>query len=103
MTTRAVAGRSEESIQRMRTVIERFRAVSRESFLAQYREPPARRSTLARTAADAALIDLFVMEKAAYEVCLRNRQPPRLADRAAARLAEIAERLAKREEGRHAR
>ena len=98
MTTRAVAGRSEESIERMRVVIERFRATSREAFLAQYgaAAPVAHDGTEGEAAA--ALIDLFTLEKAAYEVAyeIANRPPWLIVPLRG--LAEITRRLTKTEE-----
>ena len=99
MTTRAVAGRSEESIQRMHAVIERFRTASREAFLAQYGSAATVAYDGSGDKAAEALIDLFTLEKAAYEVAyeIANRPPWLIVPLRG--LAEITQRLTKTEEG----
>jgi len=99
MTTRAVAGRSEESIQRMHTVIERFRTASRESFLAQYESAAAVAYEGSGGNAAGALIDLFSLEKAAYEVAYEIANRPAWLIVPLRGLAEITQRLITREQG----
>jgi maltose alpha-D-glucosyltransferase/alpha-amylase len=62
---------------RKRALFERLRAAARESFLASYRAAVAASSQrLVSPAAEAALLDLFLIEKAAYEICYEAANRP---------------------------
>jgi maltose alpha-D-glucosyltransferase/alpha-amylase len=97
MSERALAGRSEESMPRMRGVIERFRPAARESFLAQHAEA-ASAAYVGNSEAAAALIDLFTLEKAAYEVAYEIANRPTWLNVPLQGLAAITRRLSAMEE-----
>jgi maltose alpha-D-glucosyltransferase/alpha-amylase len=73
------AGQDESAAARKHGIVERFRQSSSKSFLAAYQEasaPLAHRWTNAHSARD--LLNLFLLEKAAYEICYEAANRPAL-------------------------
>jgi maltose alpha-D-glucosyltransferase/alpha-amylase len=59
----------QQTADRKRTLFDRFRAYATETFLSEYRAAAAQASTpLVAPEAEQALLDLFLIEKAAYEI-----------------------------------
>ncbi|HWY24763.1 MAG TPA: putative maltokinase, partial [Nevskia sp.] len=85
---------SDESYARKREVIESFRLGSRQSFLEQYRAAAGRACRTGREAADAALIELYILDKAAYEVTYEIANRPAWLGVPLRGLAAAADRLA---------
>ena len=73
------AGQSETALARKRSIIERFRQTSAKAFLGAYQEAiggTAHQWSGAHSARD--LLNLFLIEKAAYEVCYEAANRPGL-------------------------
>jgi maltose alpha-D-glucosyltransferase/alpha-amylase len=73
------AGQDDTALARKRSIVERFRQVSSKAFIASYEEAAA---PLAHQWADAGsardLLNLFLLEKAAYEICYEAANRPAL-------------------------
>src|SRR6202162_995399 len=73
------AGQDETALARKRSIVERFRQSSGKAFLAAYQEasaPIAHRWASAQSARE--LLNLFLLEKAAYEICYEAANRPAL-------------------------
>ena len=89
---------TDEAEARKRKIIRNFRPAAQAAFLAAWREAAA--GSLRHTArAERALLDLFGLEKAAYEVCYEAANRPAWLPVPAAGLARIAGRLLSGSEG----
>jgi maltose alpha-D-glucosyltransferase/alpha-amylase len=79
---------------RKRTLFQRFRERGEESFLAGYREAVSHAARPIVSAQDeAALLDIFLIEKAAYEVCYEAANRPTWLGLPTRGLAKLADRL----------
>jgi maltose alpha-D-glucosyltransferase/alpha-amylase len=95
---------------RKSALFERFREIGEASFLAGYRAAIAQSpAPLAAAAAEHALLDLFLIEKAAYEICYEAANRPGWLTLPARGLASLADRLlstgdrqAEKEDAQHA-
>jgi len=88
------AGQDETAAARKRAIIERFRQSSSKAFLAAYQEasaPLAHRWADAQSARE--LLNLFLLEKAAYEVCYEAANRPALLDVPLRGLAQLISHL----------
>ena len=94
VASHGIDGDSEDSRARKRKVIERFRLGSREAFLEQHRAAAGRVYRDEQARADAALIELFTLEKAAYEVAYEIANRPAWLGVPLRGLADAADRLA---------
>jgi len=73
------AGQDETALARKRSIVERFRQSSSAAFIAAYQDaatPLAHRWASARSSRD--LLNLFLLEKAAYEICYEAANRPAL-------------------------
>jgi maltose alpha-D-glucosyltransferase/alpha-amylase len=88
------AGQSDLVKARKQTVIERFHRISERAFLAAYAEASRPLPHEWRAAEDwRRLLDLFLLEKAAYEVCYEAANRPTWLNVPLQGLASLAERL----------
>ena len=86
ITAAGGAGQDDSARQRKRSIVERFRQSSGKAFLAAYQEasaPIAHQWGSAQSQRE--LLNLFLLEKAAYEICYEAANRPALTDCSAAR------------------
>jgi maltose alpha-D-glucosyltransferase/alpha-amylase len=71
------AGQSDVAVERKRAIVERFRQVSEREFLAAYQEAMAAGpEALNKSQSTAAVLNLFLLDKVAYEICYEAANRP---------------------------
>ncbi|CAB3786027.1 maltose alpha-D-glucosyltransferase [Pararobbsia alpina] len=84
----------QQTAERKRALFERLRAAAREAFLASYRKAVAASpQRIVSPAAETALLDLFLIEKASYEVCYEAANRPTWLSLPIRGLASVAARV----------